>query len=397
MRLPNEDGLPVWLFILVILLALASIALILFIVWCKCFRRPNGIRSLSSSISEPPRSKVNVRKGKIIRASWNISLTSPRFGRGAARQQSKQPSPQLPQTTQSAEAFGNYEKPSHHHFMREDTPAEHNFRHLPQQSWRELLRRHNNAGLRTSASVSPDVESARPSYISDSVELAQNSDEVQRRPQASRTESLWLDSPTPTSPITPIAMPRTPRNRALRPTSLNVLADNGALPPLPAKVYHIPRYREGNNPCRIAQHRDSRNLDQRSSLSRHDFSKSHKYRSSTATNKSFLQAWSSVYGHWLANPESSSSSHAKEATIPTSSDVDVAANKGPVSEDGYDQGRNISLPSLTQMLSIDSKSRVSRNYSVSSISSISDRGEKGRNLGRNSQGIREEISWLIDD
>lgn len=357
MRFPDDDGLPLWLFILIILLTAVSITLILFVVWCKCIKRSRKLEPLSSEISNCPERKISARNGQIVRASWNVSLTGPRFGSGMSRQQRRRPSHQWPGTTCVEGHHESIEKPSYHQSPYDADSLEDQAASVRGRSWSDLVRRQNSPAWRPR-----DEESIRASYIS------LRPDKSQLEPGTSKLESQWLDSPTLISPITPFTLPRTPHSPARHPATLQSLSRYATVP-LPAKAYRISRYCEGINPLTSTNQTHSNKLESRSPRCH---PQSQACRSSTTTRESFLHAWSSAYHGWLSDPDIPSGS---APTRPVHFDVMPITDLA--SETSEDHEADISLPSLTPVVSIRSRSPVSRPHSFGTSLSNAEKKEGG--------------------
>ncbi len=381
MRFPDDDGLPLWLFILIILLTTVTLAVISYVVWSKCIRRPKKQDSSSPDTSEGPVRKISVKRGQIVRASWNESLTGSRFGYAASREHSRHPSSQWPETAYSVRRYDGFQKPSFNSSMRSLPIAEDRPQCVPGRSWPDFVRMRNQIGLASGR------ESIRASYVSFSSDH-QQADTTISKPPFPNFERDWLDSPTPLPPMTPLTLPRTP-NSAPCHASSQTPSNYAPVPRLPSE-YCISRCGEDDfSASSTAQmHSQEENLRFSSFWSR-----PHGYSSSTVTRESFLQAWSNVYRSWLVYPESPSSS---KPVKPTTSHVEVVSVTDSASMALDEPKRNVSLPYSTAARSTLSISPVSRPDSCGTDSVRSYRLETGRPFVEASRSRKQEISWLVE-
>jgi hypothetical protein len=397
MRYPDDDGLPLWLFILVILLSTATIVVILLIVWLKYVKRSSKLKAWRSCISEQPIRQVSVRKGQLVPASWNNSLSGPDFDLGDSRQPNRHPSHQWPETAYFDEPFRKGQAYGLARSMLDDARPEDAFDELLRRTWSGLLRFQSIAGSGVSVHSSTDEESLRPSCISEWAEFTRRLQETHSKPTLSKLEPLMLESPAPLSPITPLTLPRTPRIAASGPTGLQLPPHYPALPSLPGKVYRASRYREDLGLVRRSlKQRTSIRLDRRLSSPHRTYSQPSGCRSSTASCESFLQAWSGAYRDWLIYPKTASSSEPAKPDLSTLCHVDVISIGGTESEADDEREMNVSSPSTTSILFTDVRSLVSRTRSPATLSTRSDVNERRTGLEEMKRTRREEISWLVD-
>jgi hypothetical protein len=386
MRFPDDDGLPLWLFILIILLTTTTIALVAFVVWLKCIKRPRRLRHLSSGTSESPARKISVSKGHIVGSSSNFSPMGPRFGSGASRGQSRHLSNQWPGTAHFDENHENFEKLSHQYSACDvpsfgDSPIG-----VPQKTWSDMLRRQSSAGLKRPDVCLADEEIVRASYVSHCGDCIQRLDRTHSRRQMSQIEPPSLDSPAPLSPLTP-------QHPVFNRTTFRLLSKYAAIPPLPA-AYCVSRHREESTSRINSKQGDSRSLDRPSSSSYSGVPQGQEWPSSALTRESFLQAWSSAYHGWLAKPETPSSSSAPaNPHLRKASQADVMSINGSTSESSDDSEIDISLPSSTPILS---PSPVSRPHSLGTSPSLSDRKYRGKIARTKPRTGQDRISWLVD-
>jgi hypothetical protein len=376
MRFPDDDGLPLWVFILVILLTAGTIAVVLFVVWRKYIRRKSVPKPAMLSVPESPVRKISIRKGQIIRASCNMSLTGSRFG-GASFGQSQHLSPQWPETPYLDGNKNDVQKLGYHYSARsvpslEDHPAT-----TPRRSWSDVIRRQSRVGLPS------DEESIRTSYISFPVDLPKLSIML-AKPDLSNTDRQGLDSPMLPPPITAITFPRTPKLAASSYSRPRLPSKQVSVPPVQPK-YRISRYREELNSICSRRQRDSRIIDGCFPSSR---SPSPGYRFSATTSSSFLQAWSNVYRDWLVVSEGPSSS---EPAKPTSCHIDSVSIAESASKSMDDSHCDVSLPSSTPMLSTKAMSAVSSTHSCGTTR------EWRKSVGKPLSCMMEERSWLVEN
>jgi hypothetical protein len=382
MRFPDDDGLPLWVFILVISLTAGTIALVLFVVWRKCIKRKGVLGPVTLIVPESPVRKISVRRGQIIRASCNMSLTGSRFG-GGSYAQSQRPSPQWPGSPYLDGNQNEVQKLDYHYSARsvpsfEDYPTS-----TPQRSWSDMIRRQSRVGLAS------DEESIRASYISFSVDPPKLNTTLSK-PDLSNIDRRWLDSPALLSPVTPVTLPRTPKVAVSTYLSPRLLSEHAPMPLLPAK-YRISRYREELNSVCSRKQNDSKRPDRCMSSS---LSQSPGYRFSAATSTSFLQAWSNVYRDWLVVSEGPSSD---QPAKPTSNHIDRVSIADSAAESLGDRQSDVSLPSLNPLLSTKSMSAVSSTHSCGTTSGRSDRREGGKALEKPLSSMMEERSWLVEN
>lgn len=382
MRFPDDDGLPLWLFILVILLTIATLAVVSYVVWRRCSRRPKKQDCFPPEISESPVRKISVKRGQIVRASWNELLTRSRFGYGASREQSRRPSPQWPETAYSSERYDRFQKPSFNSATRSMPNAQDDPRFAPRWSWSDFVPRRNRFGSTS------ERESIRASYISFSMDHQQLAPTMSKPPSLN-FERDWLDSPTPLPPMTPPTLPRTPTNSAPCHVSTRTASNYAPVPRLPSE-YRISRYGEDNISASSKTQRRSQKADSRFSSI---WSRPQGHRPSAATRESFLQEWSNTYRSWLVYPESLSSN---VPVKPTSSHVEVISVMGSASEASGESEMNVSLPSMTAARSTVSVSPISRTDSCGTDSVRSHRKERGRPFVEPLKSGKGGRSWLVE-
>jgi hypothetical protein len=380
MRFPDDDGLPLWAFILVIFLTVGTIALVFFVVWRKCIRRKGVPKPVTLSVPESPVRKISIRRGQIIRASCNMSLTGSRFGE-ASSGQSQHQSPQWPEATCLDGEKDHAQKLGYHYSARSVPSFEDHPTTTPRRSWSDVIRRHSRVGLTS------DEESIRTSYISFPMDLPKLSI-MMSKPEPSNIDRQWLDSPALPSPITPITLPQTPKHVALSYSRPRLPSSQAPVPRVPPK-YRISRYREELNSICSRKQRDSRMLDGRFTSSR---SPSPGLRLSAATGSSFLQAWSNVYRDWVVVSEAPSSSSSEPAK-PTAHHIDRIS----MAESANDRRSVVSSPSSTMMLSTKALSAVSSTHSCGTTSGRSERREGSKGLGKPLSSTMEERSWLVEN
>jgi hypothetical protein len=396
MRFPDDDGLPLWLFILVFIISIVSLALVLFVVWRKCLKRSSGLGVLSFGVIEPPDRKMSVRKGQTVRSSSKISLTGPKFGVGASHHQSRCPSSRWPETAYVDGSHENVHKSGNRHsFANAPSSGDHSASAI--RRWPDFVRGLRTTDLKTPVDFPADEENLRASYTSDSGGLVRTLDEEHPKLKWSNIEPLTLNSPAPLSPITPLTLPRTPRSTHLSLVKLKRISRLAAVPPL--KPHRVPRYREEIASTCSTKQTDARKLESRFSRSHYGgHSQSREYRSSAATSTSFLQAWSGAYHDWLVHPERPSGNSSTTSDVPRPShigDLVPVTNPSLKSEDEY--GRDVSLPSQTPISFNGSISPVSHALSSETTSIRSEREKSGEVSGRMIQVRETEISWLVDD
>jgi hypothetical protein len=390
MRFPDDDGLPLWLFILIILFTTAIIALIAFVVWRRCTKRPRRPKHLSSGASESAVRKTSFRKGQIVGSLLNLSLTGPRFGSGASREKSRHPSNQWPGTAYFDENQENVEKLGYQYSACDVSSFGDSSIRVPQRTWSDVLRRQSSAGLKRPDACLLDEENVRASYVSHCGDCIESLNRTHSRRQMSTIKPPSLDSPAPLPPLTPLTLPRTPQHPVLNRTTFRLLSKYAAIPPLPA----VSRHREESTSRRNSKQRDSRSLDWPSSPPYCGVPQGQECPSSALTRESFLQTWSSAYHGWLAKPETPSSNSAPaNPDLREASHADVMSINGSASEKSEDSGIDISLPSSTPILS---PSPVSRPHSLGISPSPSDRKHRGKIARTKPRTGQDRISWLVD-
>jgi hypothetical protein len=375
MRFSGHGSLPLWLFILIILLSAVSIAVVLFAVWRKCIKRKRERRHLLSDTSELPERKISIRRGHIIRASRKVSLTGPRFG-----EQSRPPSHQWPETFYLDRHHANVQKHGnpqsvHHTLGLEDDAA-----NTPRRSWLDMFR----------GQGSTDEESRATPSIFDPVEHVYKLDSVHFQSNRSNPQPPVLDCPIVLSPITPLILPRTPRYPPVYPTNLQQFQKTEAVTSCPPKAYRKSRYHEEFGRGTDMKRRDSTRLNSRL-LSCYLSIGS---RSSAMTTESFLQVWSRAYCGWLSHPDSPLTS---TPTKSNSTHVDVVSTDDWTTEASDESERPISLPSSRLLSSTGSISAISGTDSLETRSSHVAREQGGKALCKRARIRDVEISWLIDD
>jgi hypothetical protein len=396
MRFPDDDGLPLWAFVLVILLTTISAALIGFLVWRKCTRRSNRRTLKSLEGLEPPERQVSVKKGKLVRASWNFSLTGSKFGQGSTHKHSPSHSHQWPETPYFTGHLGSEKSPSMVHSAQDMNGLRSHQSHLHHASWSRILQRESRGGLRIDVGRLQDEESPRQFCISDWLKQAQELSNIKSRiPVALKTPRL--DSPPLLSPITPLTLPRTPRNQEVFPTSLPLFSNAADIPPMPAMPYPSSRYVDASRPLPDLPFKEIQQFASRfSSSSHYDTSHFDQYHSSTATTDSFLNAWSSAYHEWLARSDTSASSLPFKEGMPRVSHIETASIASPVPEADDEHETNASWPDLTPVVSAESALPMQQAESFVTISTESDkRGRSGNKCARPPL-MRGERSWLED-
>ncbi|KAF7503287.1 hypothetical protein GJ744_004009 [Endocarpon pusillum] len=382
MRFPDDDGLPLWLFILVILLAIATLAVVFYVVWRRCIRRPKKQDCGSQEIPESPVRKMSVKRGQTVRASWNESLTGSRFGYGAIREQSGRPSPQWPETAYSSERYDRFQKPSFNSASRSMPNSQVDPRFASRWSWSDFARSRSRIGSTS------ERESIRASYISFSMDHQQLEPTISK-PPSPNFERDWLDPPTPLPPMTPLTLPRTPTDSTPCHVSTRTMSNYAPVPRLPSK-YRISRYCEDNISASSKTPRRSQKADSRF-LS--IWSRPQGHHSSAATREIFLQEWSNTYRSMLVYPESLSSN---VPVKPTSSHVEAISVTDSASEALAESEMDVSLPSTTAARSIVSVSPISRTDSCGTDSVRSHRKERGRPCVEPLKSRKEGISWLVE-
>ena len=384
MGFPADDDLPLWLFILVVLLSIASIAVVLLVVWLKCVKRSSRLKRWPSGTCEEPVRRGPVRKSQIVRVSWNNPLTRNGFRLAENRRHSRSHSYQWPEIAYSGESSGDDQKSVFHHSMLVDTRAGDDVNNFPLRSWSALLENQSNNGSRESVHGSTDEEYLRSSYISDCTDLTHGLEIASSKLKMSEFALPMLDSPAPLSPITPLTLPLSPQITALRPTSSQLLPQYAALPPLPAKVYRASTYRKDPNFRRSLQQRHSTRLNL------------HQYplecRSSDPARDSFLQARSSTYRDWLVYPNTQLGSTSTKPDLPKTCHVDVVSIAEVKPE--LDDKHRADTPAT--ILFTDSGSSLLRSHSSATMSTSSSTKETYWILDAPKQTGREDISWLID-
>ena len=346
-------------------------------------------------VPESPVRKISIKRGQIIRASCNMSLTGSRFG-GVSCGQSQNLSPQWPETAYLDGNNDEVQKLGYHYAARsvpscEDYPAT-----TPRRSWSDVIRRHSRVGLAS------DEESIRTSYISFPMDLPKLSIMLSK-PDPSDIDRQWLDSPalpspiipvtlpqTPKQPITPITLPQTPKHIASSSYSRpRIPSKQVPQPPVPPK-YRISRYREELNSICSRKQSDSRILDGRFSYSR---SPPPGVRFSATTSSSFLQAWSNVYRDWLVVSEGPPSS--SQPAKPTSYHIDRISVADSASESVNDRRSIVSSPSSTPMLSAKAMSAVSSTHSGGTTSGRSEKRKGSKSVGKPLSSMMEGRSWFV--
>lgn len=396
MRFPNHDGLPLWLFILVILLASTTLALVAYVVWRKCIKQPRKVEPSSASEFEPSDCRFYLRKRQIARSSW-MSPAARRNNCGPNRGHSQFYSPQCPEKAHHSGRDDNPEMMGYRYSVRDLASCEKSPNHNPRRSLSDMLRRHHSVTLNRSAAL-PSHEEIRASYISDhSIDATRNIDEIDSKRTISAMEPPRLDYPALLSPLTPLTLPRNPQHHPLHPTAFQSLSKYASIPPLPAPC-RLSRYSAGIRSMKKRKERDSRSLCPRLSSSPCDLTQSHPCRPPTVTRESFLQAWSNASHGWVQQPEAPlyiplSSSESTEPKGKKAPQVDLVSISDAQSQISDEHEMEVSLPSCTP---ITSNSPVSRTQSVGERSTRSDRKQMGRNLSEDSRTKGEQISWLTD-
>ena len=351
MRSPNGNSPPLWFIALIILLSTTSTVLAVFVVWRRCIKRPCGLGPLSSGISEPPVRRIKISRGRIIRASRNVSLTGASFGYQPSDEQNLRFSTQWPGAAHFDRHHDNVQKPdclysAHELSSFEDDPAE-----IPRRSW-PGSRRQSRADLPS------DEGSIKASHLSFAADHRKSAPTLPK-PQLSKVDQEWLGYPAPLSPITPSLVP-----------------DYSAVP-LPATEYRLSRCRDGTN----------------STKPRH--SKRPKPRlSSHHSRSSILQLWSSVYRDWLLHPETTSSS---KPAKPASSHTDVKSITDSSAEISDEFAADVNLLSLVREVSAESMSPiVSRTDSMGQALPAQINGREAEPSVKSEETRDNEISWLVD-
>ncbi len=371
--------------------------MVILVLWLRFSKRASRRKLWSSDISEQPARQVSVKKGQLVRTSWNTSLTGPVFGLEETRQQNPRPFRQWPESTLSSEFFGDDQELCLRHSMQFNTQTLSFFDELPRRSWADSLSMQSSAGWRESEDILTDEEGLRRSYVFDWAVFTNELEKAHARPELLKIEPPSIDSPAPLSPITPLTLPRSPRNAASCPTSSPPLPQYPALPPRPVEVHRASRYREKLGSTRQRKQRSSTMLNP--SLVSHHRTRPQLSgrRSSIASSPSFLQAWSDVYRDWLDLPKTLSSSRSAKKDPPASCHVDVVslAETNLEAEEGYEA--DASLPSSKSTVLTDDRSLVSRTHFSATSSTIPNRKTRRSNLEETKQTRRDEISWLVDD
>lgn len=381
---PDRDGLPLWLFVLVILIATFSVAIVSFVLWRKCIKRHRRQVSVSSSGSDLPARKVSVKKGRIVRASWNVSLTGPRFGSASSPETNRQ-ARQWPRPVSAELSPRSQDHESFEYFKQEASRKNENPSFLT-RPWSGLSRK-PTASTKRSLSFSRNRRSFRPSYISESA--ATEPEIYEKGPQATVTEIQpisWLDSPRPFSPIAPLTLPRIscdvppPTSSFLK--SPDRLSPHSAVPPKPLRTYQISRQDDIFCAKPRRHQRNSSTLDPGWPIP--DLEAQQQQRSSAASNRSFLQEWSSVYYRWLARPSSPAVRESVNFSRRINSRPSTVVQ--PKIEDDV-----VSLPSLSPMTYDDPPSPMSTTYSEKYPS----RWHGGDRMSAASKSRRgRDMSWL---
>lgn len=387
MKLPDEDGLPVWAFIMVMLLTTLTLALVAYAVWRRCVRPSRGVEHLSSSVHEPPECKVYVREGRIARFSGAPPPARTYGGRPSSKQ-SPAYSNQWPQKAYSDGHDENQQELSNHYPVEQDVGG------TVRRSRPDVLPRECSVALKDSPGL-PSHEEIRSSYISsDSIDVFQNVEEISPKPNSSGSEPPHLDCPTPLSPFTPLALSRLSQHSELGPTTLRLLSKYGSIPPPLPAAYRLSRYRDRINSARTSKHSNSKRRDSRFSLLHGDAQLTHGHCSPAVTRESFLQAWSNACQGLRAHPEAPPPSREPaEASRTKKCHVNVVQIMDTESKTSDEQGVDISPLSSA---SITSASPVSRTQSFGASSTWSAREKSDRTPGKGCRNRQEQISWLID-
>lgn len=272
MRVPNNGGLSLWLFILVILLSTMALALVAFGVWRKCIKRSKRMKPSPISELEPSACRMYVRKGQIAPSPW----ASPAAQRNDYEPNSEQSQPQSPQFPEKIYRAGrdNTEKPSYRYSVADLSACKKRSDRSPRRSFYDMLRIHNSATLKRSAGL-PSHEVIRASYISDhSIDAIRNVDETDSKRTISHVAPSHLDSAAPSSSVTPLTLPRTPQHCPPHRTAFQLLSKYAPITPLPVP-YRLSRYPAGIKSIEKRKERDSRGLCPRRSSSPCDLTVSH--------------------------------------------------------------------------------------------------------------------------